>query len=171
MRASWSRVAICIAAAAASLVAGGCSKPEPEAVKPEPPAAKPAVVPVELVKTTGDDVAETVRREVARAKADKRDLLVYVGATWCEPCQYFHKAAAAGELDAVFPGLRLVEFDLDRDRDSLIRAGYISKLIPQFTLPRDDGTSSGEQIEGSIKGPRAVQQITPRLKALLSKGR
>jgi thiol-disulfide isomerase/thioredoxin len=156
---------------ASSLALSACSKPEQAAVKPEPSAAKPAVVPVELVKTTGDDVAETVRREVVRAKADKRDLLVYVGATWCEPCQYFHKAAAAGELDTTFPGLRLVEFDLDRDRDSLIRAGYISKMIPQFAVPRDDGSSSGEQIEGSIKGPRAVEQITPRLKALLSKRR
>jgi thiol-disulfide isomerase/thioredoxin len=161
---SWWRVAVCVALAATS-----CSKPEQAPVKPEPSTATPAVVPVELVKTTGDDVAETVRREVVRAKADKRELLVYVGATWCEPCQYFHKAAAAGELDATFPGLRLVEFDLDRDRDSLIRAGYISKLIPQFTVPREDGSSSGDQIEGSIKGPRAVEQITPRLKALLSK--
>jgi len=38
-------------------------------------------------------------------------------------------------------------------------------------LPREDGSGSGEQIEGSIKGPGAVAQITPRLKALLSKGR
>ena len=171
MRAPQWRLAICVAAAVASLAASGCSKPEQEPAKPEPPAAKPALTPVEIVKTTGDDVAETVRREVVRAKADKRDLLVYVGATWCEPCQYFHKAAAAGELDTTFPGLRLVEFDLDRDRDALIRAGYISKMIPQFAVPREDGSSSGDQIEGSIKGPRAVEQITPRLKGLLSKRR
>ncbi len=157
-------------AAAAALAAGGCSKAE-EPVKPEPPAAKAPVVPVEIVKTAGDDVAETVRREVVRAKADKRDLLVYVGATWCEPCQYFHNAAAAGQLDATFPGLRLVEFDLDRDREALDRAGYSSKMIPLFALPRDDGSGSGEQIEGSIKGPGAVQQIAPRLQALLSKRR
>ncbi len=158
------RLALCLAA---SLAGAACSKEEP--VRPEPPAAKPPVVPVEIVKTTGDDVAETVRREVVRAKADKRDLLVYVGAKWCEPCQYFHNAAAAGQLDATFPGLRLVEFDLDRDKEALERAGYSSRMIPLFALPRDDGSGSGEQIEGSIKGPGAVQQITPRLKELLSK--
>jgi thiol-disulfide isomerase/thioredoxin len=168
MRASRFRVAVF--AAAASLAVGACSKKE-EPVKPEPPAAKAAPVPVEIVKTTGADVAETVRREIVRAKADKRDLLVYVGATWCEPCQYFHNAAAAGQLDATFPGLRLVEFDLDRDKEALERAGYSSKMIPLFALPRDDGSGSGEQIEGSIKGPSAVQQITPRLKALLNKRR
>jgi thiol-disulfide isomerase/thioredoxin len=153
--------------AAASLVAA-CSKEEP--AKPEPPPAK-AAAHVEIIKTTGDDVAETVRREVVRGKGDKREVLVYVGAAWCEPCQYFHNAAAAGELDGAFPGLRLVEFDLDRDREALARAGYASKMIPLFALPREDGSGSGEQIEGSIKGAGAVAQITPRLKVLLGKGR
>ena len=153
--------------AAASLVAA-CGKEEP--VRADLPAPN-AATPVEIVKTTGADVADTVRREVVRAKADKREVLVYVGATWCEPCQYFHNAAAAGELDHAFPGLRLVEFDLDRDREALERAGYRSQMIPLFALPREDGSGSGEQIEGSIKGPGAVAQITPRLKGLLSKGR
>jgi thiol-disulfide isomerase/thioredoxin len=152
---------------AASLVAA-CRKEAP--IKPDLPSLAVASH-VEIVKTTGADVAETVRREVARSKADKREVLVYVGATWCEPCQYFHDAAAAGELDGAFPGLRLVEFDLDRDREALARAGYASRMIPLFALPREDGSGSGEQIEGSIKGPGAVAQITPRLKALLGKGR
>ena len=152
---------------AASLVAA-CRKEEP--VKQDLPSLAVASH-VEIVKTTGADVAETVRREVVRAKADQRQVLVYVGATWCEPCQYFHDAAAAGELDSAFPGLRLVEFDLDRDREALARARYASKMIPLFALPREDGSGSGEQIEGSIKGPGAVAQITPRLKALLGKGR
>ncbi len=149
---------------ASALLLAACSKEEP-------PPVKEAVIHVETIKTTGDDVAETVRREVVRAKADKRDVIVYVGATWCEPCQYFHNAAAAGELDGAFPGLRLVEFDLDRDREALARAGYASKMIPLFAVPREDGSGSGEQIEGSIKGPGAVAQITPRLKELLGKRR
>lgn len=168
MRAPQWRLAVCVAAA--SLAAAACGKKE-EPVKPEPPAAKAPALPVEIVKATGDDVAETVRREVVRAKADRRELLVYVGATWCEPCQYFHDAAAAGQLDATFPGLRLVEFDLDRDKEALARAGYTSKMIPLFALPREDGSGSGEQIEGSIKGPDAVQNISPRLQSLLAKRR
>lgn len=162
------RASMVVLAAAALLAATGCRPDEP--IKQEPPAAA-VKTHVEIVKTTGDDVAETVRREVVRAKADKRELIVYVGATWCEPCQYFHNAAAAGELDARFPTLRLVEFDLDRDKEALERAGYSSKMIPLFALPRDDGSGSGEQIEGSIKGPAAVAQITPRLQALLRQRR
>jgi hypothetical protein len=125
---------------------------------------------VELVPAPPDGVVQDiVQRELVRAKGDGHRVLVYVGASWCEPCQRFHEAAKAGQVDALFPGLRLVEFDLDRDRDRLQTAGYASRMIPLFALPRLDGTASGEQIEGSIKGPGAIDQIAPRLKALLDK--
>ena len=114
-----------------------------------------------------DAIAPVVARELARARADHRDLLVYVGASWCEPCTRFHDAAAAGELDADFPRLRLLVFDAERDHDALVAAGYDSDLIPLFVVPADDGRATGRHIEGSIKGDGAVAQITPRLKALL----
>ncbi len=115
----------------------------------------------------GDDVAAVVRTELAAAKRAGKQLLVYVGASWCEPCQRFHDAAAAGQLDEAFGQLRLLVFDHDRDLDALHRAGYESRLIPLFALPKPDGTSTGRQSEGSIHGDGAVGEITPRLKALL----
>lgn len=128
--------------------------------------------PVEIVAAPDeDDTAEVVRRELVRAKGDGKRLLVYVGATWCEPCERFHEAAKAGKLDATFPGLRLLEFDLDRDQDRLKRAGYRSKMIPLFAIPREDGTGSGEQIEGGLKGDKAVSNLTGRLRQLLATGR
>jgi hypothetical protein len=114
-------------------------------------------------------VAEIVREALGRVAAERRRLVVYVGATWCEPCQRFHQAAAAGELDAAFGDLTLLEFDADRDRGRLAEAGYTSKYIPLFVLPNADGTSSGQQIEGSVKGEGAVREITPRLKTLLER--
>lgn len=147
----------------------GCSREE--AAKPEPAGEAKKALPVEIIAAPADgDVQELVRRELGLAKQQGRTLLVYVGATWCEPCQRFHDAAKAGQLDASFPGLRLLELDLDRDGDRLKRAGYVSKMIPLFAVPRADGTSSGNQIEGSIKGAGAVNQISPRLSALLAKG-
>lgn len=116
----------------------------------------------------GDDVAALVRIELAAAERDGRDLVVYVGAAWCEPCERFHQAAAAGSLDSHFPRLRLLEFDLDRDADRLARAGYGSRLIPLFARPGADGRSSDRRIEGSIKGEGAVLEIAPRLEALLA---
>lgn len=112
-------------------------------------------------------MAGIVRQNLAQAKAEGRQVLVYVGATWCEPCRHFHEAANRGELDAAFPLLTLVEFDLDRDRERLMAAGYHFEYIPLFSIPAEDGRSKGKQISGSIKGPRAVSDITPRLKALL----
>ena len=75
---------------------------------------------------------------------------------------------AAGQLDANFGQLRLLVFDLDRDNAALAEAGYLPKLIPLFAVPKPDGTGSGRQIEGGIKGEGAVAQITPRLQQLLA---
>jgi hypothetical protein len=110
------------------------------------------------------DVRQTVRSALADASGD---LIVYVGASWCEPCRRFHEAALGGELDQSFPGLTLLEFDLDRDRERLAAAGYVSKYIPLFAVPEADGSASGKQIEGAIKGEGAVGFIEPRLRALL----
>jgi len=113
------------------------------------------------------DVAVYVRGALVNAEQAHKRLLVYVGASWCEPCRRFHDAAAAGQLDEAFGSLRVLVFDADRDKDALQRAGYVSNRIPLFALPRPDGTSSGKQIEGSIKGEGAVAEITPRLQTLL----
>lgn len=138
-----------------ALLAGACESPAKVELVPAPP---------------GDDLPALVRGELARAHGQGRQLLVYVGASWCEPCQRFHRAAAAGLLDRDFPRLRLLELDADRDKQRLIAAGYTSRLIPLFVRPADDGRSSGRQIEGSIKGEGAVGEITPRLRALLAGG-
>jgi hypothetical protein len=113
-------------------------------------------------------IEPVVREELARAAGEKRKLVVYVGATWCEPCQRFHRAAESGQLDATFPDLTLLEFDLDRDGQRLASAGYTSKYIPLFALPTADGRASGKQVEGGIKGDGAVAYITPRLQQLLA---
>ena len=117
----------------------------------------------------GDDAARVVVAERARAKSDGRDLVVYVGAKWCEPCQHFHKAAQKGDLDAEFPDLTLLEFDLDDDRDRLATAGYVSQFIPLFAMPGPDGRASDRKFEGSVKGDGAVANIAPRLRSLLQK--
>jgi hypothetical protein len=131
--------------------------------------ASPPRGKLELVAAPhSDPIAPVVARELSRARADHRDLLVYVGASWCEPCTRFHDAAAKGELDDAFPRLRLLVFDSDSDHDALVAAGYDSELIPLFAVPADDGRATGRHIEGSIKGDGAVAEITPRLRALLA---
>jgi thiol-disulfide isomerase/thioredoxin len=123
---------------------------------------------VVLVDAPADGPVDALVRNAASAAArEKRRLLVYAGATWCEPCQRFHQAAAAGSLDATFPDLTMLVFDMDRDAERLAAAGYVSKYIPLFALPAADGTASGKQVEGGIKGEGAVGYIVPRLRQLL----
>jgi hypothetical protein len=130
------------------------------------PAAPAGHVQIDEAPATGD-VEPLVRAALARASSAKRRLIVYAGAKWCEPCQRFHHAAEQGELDASFPDLNILVFDMDRDGERLASAGYVSKYIPLFALPAADGSSSGKQVEGGVKGDGAVAYITPRLKGLL----
>jgi thiol-disulfide isomerase/thioredoxin len=122
---------------------------------------------VELVVAPPGDVAQLVIKELQSGARTGQQVLVYVGATWCEPCQRFHAAVEAGELDRQFPNLRLITFDLDRDGERLATAGYVSQYIPLFALPGPDGRASARKVEGSVKGDSAVAQIAPRLQALL----
>ena len=109
-----------------------------------------------------------VQQHVEEADAEGMRVLVYVGATWCEPCKVFHQALASGELDEVLAGTKFVEFDVDRDGAELRAAGYAAKYIPFFSVPEHSGHSSGRAIEGSIKSNDAVKtDLVPRLVALL----
>lgn len=136
-----------------------CSRKEPAA---DPPGK------VELVAAAPfGDVAQQVRDARAEARPRGRRLLVYVGATWCEPCQRFHEAAQRGELDKDFPTLTLLEYDLDMDGARLQTAGYKPRYIPFIGVPAEDGRASSKAIEGSVKGDGAVGNIAPRLKELM----
>jgi hypothetical protein len=163
----WRKIAPFSSLALLALVAlvpsagGGCSRAEtavltatPHMQVTEPPAA--------------GAVDGIVRDALAKAVGEKRSLVVYVGAAWCDPCQRFHHAAQSGELDATFPNLTMLAFDIDRDAERLAAAGYASSYIPLFALPNRDGRASGKQIEGGIKGDGAVAQIAPRLKELVA---
>lgn len=159
-------------ALALGLVLPSCSRdPAPEAVRREPSAASGSPARTRKLRLVPAppgpmDVATIMRAEAASAPGP---VLVYVGAPWCEPCTYFHAAAERGELDADFGDLTLVEFNRDSDKARLDDAGYASDYIPLFAVPGPDGRASGRSIEGSIKGPGAVPQIRPRLKALIGR--
>jgi thiol-disulfide isomerase/thioredoxin len=154
---------------ALTLLLLACGKTEPVEAKADPPAVPASPKKVIIVHAPADDVPTFVHGELVKAKAQNRKTLVYIGATWCEPCQRFHKAAEAGSLDAKFPDLTLVEFDLDRDGVRLGMAGYSPGYIPYFGVPNEDGRASGQGISGSIKGEGAVDDIVPRLEKLIGR--
>lgn len=112
-------------------------------------------------------IAPYIAGKLQAAQQQRRQLLVYVGAKWCEPCKRFHDAAKAGRFDARFPQLDLVEFDLDRDDARLRQAGYVSEYIPLFARPLADGRGSGRQFAGSVKGEAALGDLEQKLATLL----
>jgi len=117
----------------------------------------------------GSAVEPWIQEQVEIAEAAKLRVLVYVGASWCEPCQRFHQAVEHGELNGTLNGLRFLEFDQDQDAAALKSAGYVYQYIPVLALPDPDGRNHGKMISGSIKGPKAVKEnLVPRLQALLS---
>jgi thiol-disulfide isomerase/thioredoxin len=164
------------------LLVGACSKtePTPDARKDPTPSSSessaPPPTPLVLARgirsvkvSAGDDASGPIRGERDRAQKNGREVVVYVGAKWCEPCQRFHAAVERGDLDADFPNLTLLEFDADADREGLATAGYVSELIPLFVVPEANGRASNKRIEGSVKGDRAVSNIAPRLRQILAR--
>lgn len=117
------------------------------------------------------DVPRAVRAQLKRAADAGQTLLVYVGAAWCEPCQVFHEAAVSGRLHEPLKQLRVLAFDLDRDRDKLAAAGYVSRMIPLFAVPAADGRAAGPQVAGAVKGQEAIDYLVPRLQRLMEQAR
>jgi hypothetical protein len=135
------------------------------------PSASPAAKAVEVVLAPAgqEPVEAIVQREMKKAQKDGRDLVIYVGAEWCEPCKRFKAAAKRGELDSEFPTLRLLEFDRDRDEARLQKAQCITDLIPLYARPTEDGRcDQNRRTMGGIKGPGTVQFIARRMKKMLA---
>ena len=157
-----------------------CSRPAAKPRKEQPPTSAansanapnaPNAPPPTFLRfpRPGGAIEPWVQEQVELAEAAHLRVLVYVGASWCEPCQHFHKAVEHGELNGTLNGLRFLEFDQDQDASALKTAGYVYQYIPVLALPDPDGRNHGKMISGSIKGPRAVQEnLVPRLQALLS---
>jgi thiol-disulfide isomerase/thioredoxin len=141
---------------------------EGDGTTPDPPSPG-TTEHVRTVHPPDGEIAPIIKGEYEHANATGRQLVVYLGATWCEPCQRFHRAVDHGDLDAAFPKLTLLEFDADHDQERLRSAGYSSRYIPMFALPKADGTASGKQVEGGIKGDGAVSYVSDKLKGLLAK--
>lgn len=149
--------------------AAGPSKPAPGASPGQPPAVATTLPAHDGPRFIHGEipVAPFVAEQLLAAPPGSRTL-VYAGASWCEPCQRFHRAVEAGELDAALPGVRFIEYDYDLAKQALSDAGYATRLIPLFARPDRDGFATAPIVAGSIKGEGAVQNIVPRLQALLA---
>ncbi len=156
---------VCVAFAASCTPSGSTPEGSASEAKAEPTRASRGV---DVVHAPGGPVAELVAAEQARAKRDKRRLLVYVGATWCEPCEVFMHGIASGKMPPDLSDLRILKFDFDKDEERLDASNYGGRMIPRFVRPGADGLGGSMRFEGSVKGPEAWENILPRLQALFA---
>ena len=131
-----------------------------------PPPIDPSAT-VRFVTAPQGDVAPLLVAQLARSSAERRRVVVYVSAPWCEPCRVFHEAVERGEMTGKIGPLDLVAFDAEPDAERLVMAGYESQFIPAFTVPNADGRASARHMEGSVKGPGATSDLAPRLRELV----
>jgi hypothetical protein len=132
------------------------------------PTGQKAAIGPELLEAGAGAVPSVVQKARQDADRDQRQLLIYISATWCEPCERFQRALRAGQLNASFPRLTLLKFDADRDTDRLRAAGYDGNYIPRFVVPGPDGRGTDRRIEGGTKAEDTVAtSIVPRLAGLL----
>lgn len=122
----------------------------------------------DLVVAGPGPVRDLVASAQRLAAKEGRRIVVYVGATWCEPCKYFLESVKAGSLPDNFADLRFLKFDNDADKQRLEASGYGGRMIPRFVIPAADGTGTPKRFEGSTKGPQAMDNIVPRLQSILA---
>jgi thiol-disulfide isomerase/thioredoxin len=150
--------------------ASGCSRVDESPRGTDVPSVtKPAPKKLLWTRAPKGELLAVVAAHVKQAESQGRVPLVYVGATWCEPCQHFHRAAERGDLDASFGDLAILELDANEDEARIQKAGYTSTYIPLFVLPGPDGRGTERRMAGSIKGEGAVAEIAPRLTKLLGR--
>ena len=118
--------------------------------------------PLVVAASQDTDALTAIRTERLKAKADGRVLVVYVAATWCEPCKKFKEELASGRLDDRLAKITLLAFDADKDLDRLGAAGYTFKFVPFVALPGADGRPADTQ-EATGKGSSAWKELLGKL--------
>lgn len=110
------------------------------------------------------DASSLVRGRRLQAKAEGRLLVVYVGATWCEPCKRFKAEVESGRLDARLGSITFLAFDADKDAERLEAAGYTFSFVPFVALPSAGGRPS-DSVAATGKGSDAWRDLVAALEA------
>lgn len=140
----------------------------PSATSAEVTSTSDAAAPrarVRIVDAAEDtDALSLVRSRRLEAKAEGRVLVVYVSATWCEPCKRLKAELESGRLDERLANVTLLAFDADRDTERLGAAGYSYRFVPFVALPGPDGHPLDSQ-QATGKGGEAWRELLGKLDA------
>jgi len=111
------------------------------------PAAKPA-----KKKVVECDTVESFERELSKAKAEKRVVVIDFTATWCGPCKRIAPMFAdmSEEYDATF-------LKVDVDKNAAVSGAHGVTAMPTFTFYRADGSKHSETVRGAY--PAKIGEI------------
>lgn len=115
------------------------------------------------------DAISTIRVARLQAKAEGRVLVVYVSATWCDPCKKLKAEIEAGHLDDRLGKTTLLAFDADKDGERLLAAGYQFRFVPFVALPGPDGHPADSQ-QATGGGKDAWKELLGKLDAWQAAG-
>lgn len=152
----------------ATAMASSSSSSDPLPHAPDPPRKPGEGIKLTTAPADGDALS-TIRTARLQAKSDGRVLVVYVSATWCEPCRRMKDEINAGRLDAQLGKTTLLAFDADKDGDRLASAGYKFGFIPFVALPGADGHPTSS-LEAKGKGSNAWRELVGTLEEWQKRG-
>jgi hypothetical protein len=124
---------------------------------------------VKIGKRGSAALADGVKAEVAKAQAKKLTPIVYVGATWCDPCLALKKHRDDPKMVDAFEGTFVIEIDADDwNAASFGALGYKTSVIPIFIAVDAEGKATGRTIDGGAWGDNIPQNMAPPLKQFFS---
>ena len=112
----------------------------------------------------GGSLAASVKGEVAKALAAGKKPVVYIGATWCPPCQAIKRYKSDPQMAAAFAGTHIIELDVDDwTAPDLAALGYKAASVPVFIAVDKDGKAKGPTIDGGAWGDNIPANMAPPL--------
>jgi hypothetical protein len=142
---------------ALALLASACQKKAPERVV------------LHDVAVADGPLVDALTRESKKAAERHEKPFVYIGATWCGPCNAIKKNLDRPLLVDAFRGAYVIHLDFDSWEDKLPAAGLAHDSVPVFFALDTAGRPTGRLVDGSAWGNDTPENIAPVLKAFFGK--
>jgi hypothetical protein len=149
------RAALCLV----TLAAVGCqSRPSPT----QPPAGARGFELDEVAP--GRPLAVVLSDGAAKAKAKGLRPFLYIGATWCQPCQKLHRSLDDERMVDAFRGTYVIHLDLDAWERELPSVGLRVAQVPVFFQLDAQGKPTGKSLDGGAWNEDVPAEMAPPLK-------
>jgi thiol-disulfide isomerase/thioredoxin len=114
-------------------------------------------------------LAALVAAEIATHPTGNLKPIVYLGASWCGPCQEIKRSKDDPRMLDAFDGAMVIEVDIDEwNKEQLTALGYKTGVIPVFIAVDRDARALGPMIDGGAWGDNVPEIMAPPLKKFVT---